>query len=54
MQSGFSVFSYYNVEILIRMIKSMRMRWGGHVACMGKKIVMHTEFWWESQRERDH
>jgi hypothetical protein len=34
MKSGSSVFSYYNVDILIIMIKSM-MRWAGHVARMG-------------------
>jgi hypothetical protein len=26
---------------IIRMIKSRRMRWAGHVACMGKKMSMY-------------
>jgi hypothetical protein len=38
---------------IIGMIKSRRMRWAGHVARMGRR-EMHIEFWWESQKERDH
>jgi hypothetical protein len=38
---------------IIRVVKSRRMRWLGHVARMGR-IEMHTAFWWESQKERDH
>jgi hypothetical protein len=34
MGNGFAAFSYCNVDILISMITSMRMRWAGHVACM--------------------
>jgi hypothetical protein len=34
--------------------KSRRMRWAGHVACMGAGGGEHTEFWWESYKERDH
>jgi hypothetical protein len=30
--------------IIIRVLKSRRMRWVGHVACMGEK-QMHTEVW---------
>jgi hypothetical protein len=33
-----------------RIIKSRRMRWAGHVARMGTLI----DYWWESQRKRDH
>jgi hypothetical protein len=35
------------------MIKSKRVRWAGHVASIGRK-VMHIGFWWESQKETDH
>jgi hypothetical protein len=35
------------------MNKSKRMRWAGHVARMGRR-GMHIEYWWESQKERDH
>jgi hypothetical protein len=42
----------YSLPSIIRMIKS-RMRWAGHVTQMGRK-AMHTRFWWESQKERDH
>jgi hypothetical protein len=37
----------------IRMIKSKRMRWTGHVAQMGQR-GMNTGYLWESQKERDH
>jgi hypothetical protein len=37
---------------IIRVVKSRRMRWLGHVARMGRR-GMHIEFWWESQKERD-
>jgi hypothetical protein len=34
---------------IIRMIKSKRMRWAGHVARMGRR-GMHIGYWWESQK----
>jgi hypothetical protein len=36
----------------IRMIKSRRMRWTGHVARMGRRGV-HIGYWWEGQKKRD-
>jgi hypothetical protein len=36
----------------IRVFKSRRMRWAGHVAS-GKREV-HTGFWWGDLREGDH
>jgi hypothetical protein len=36
---------------IIRMFKSRRIKWAGHVA--GMRIRgMHEVFWWESQKER--
>jgi hypothetical protein len=33
------------------MIESIRMRWAGHVAHMGRK-GMHMGFWWETKGKR--
>jgi hypothetical protein len=38
---------------IIRMIKSRRMRWAGHVVRMGSRGI-HIEFWWENRKEGDH
>jgi hypothetical protein len=43
----------YSSPSIIRVIKSRRMRWAGHVARMGRKGTL-IDYWWESQRERDH
>jgi hypothetical protein len=43
---------YYSPSI-IRIIKSRRMRWAGHVARMGRRGTL-IDYWWESQWERDH
>jgi hypothetical protein len=43
---------YFSPSI-IRIIKSKRMRWAGHVARMGRRGT-HIDYWWESQKERDH
>jgi hypothetical protein len=44
----------YSSPSRIRMNKSRRMRWAGHVARMGKKRELRIGYWWGSQRERDH
>jgi hypothetical protein len=45
----------YSSPSIIRIIKSRRMRWAGHVARMGENIIIIIiDYWWESQRERDH
>jgi hypothetical protein len=38
---------------IIRMIKSRKMKWAGHVALIGRR-GMHIGYWWGSQKERDH
>jgi hypothetical protein len=38
---------------IIRMIKSRRMRWAGHVTRVWKRR-MHIGYWWENQKERYH
>jgi hypothetical protein len=38
---------------IIRMIKSRRIRWTGHVARMGRR-GMHIGYRWEIQKEKDH
>jgi hypothetical protein len=43
----------YSSSSIIRIIKSRRMRWAGHVARIGEKGA-RIDYWWESQRERDH
>jgi hypothetical protein len=43
----------YSSPSIIRIIKSRRMGWTGHVALMGRR-VMHIGYWWESQKEADH
>jgi hypothetical protein len=42
----------YSSPSIIRLIKSRRMRWAGHVARMGEKRNAYRLLW-ESQRERD-
>jgi hypothetical protein len=42
----------YSSPSIIRIIKSRRMRWAGHVARMGRRGT-RIDYWWESQREGD-
>jgi hypothetical protein len=44
----------YSSPNIIRMTKSRRMRWAGHVARMGEKRNAYIGYWWESQKEGDH
>jgi len=43
----------YSSPDIIRVIKSRRMRWAGHVASIGARRVVYG-FWWGNLRERDH
>jgi hypothetical protein len=43
----------YSSPSITIIIKSRRMSWAGHVARMGRRGT-HTDYCWESQRERDH
>jgi hypothetical protein len=43
----------YSSPNIIRVIKSRRVRWAGHVAHVGKREV-RTGFWWGDLREGDH
>jgi hypothetical protein len=43
----------YSSLNIIRIIKSKRMRWAGHVARVGER-EMHTGFWCGDLREGDH
>jgi hypothetical protein len=43
----------YSSPNIIRIIKSRRMRWAGHLARMDEKRNAYRLLW-ESQKERDH
>ena len=43
----------YSSPNIIRVLKSRKMRWVGHVALMGS-VEVHTAFWWGNLRERGH
>ena len=43
----------YSSPSIVRVIKSGRMRWAGHVARMGGGKA-YTRFWWRNLKERDH
>jgi hypothetical protein len=44
--------SLYSAPNIVRVIKSRRLRWAGHVACMGEG-EMFTGFWSEGPKGRD-
>ena len=43
----------YSSPNIVRVIKSRRMRWAGHVASMGEERG-RIGSWWGNRRERDH
>jgi hypothetical protein len=42
----------YSSPNIVRVIKSRRIRWAGHVACMGGEVFMG--FWLGGLKVRDH
>jgi hypothetical protein len=47
------IHNLYASPIVIRMVKSKRMRCAGHVARMGQR-GRHVGIWWEGQKEIDY
>jgi len=43
----------YSSPNIVWVMKLRRMRWAGHVACMGEESVCIGS-WWGNRRERDH
>jgi hypothetical protein len=50
--AGLNLHNLYSSPSIIRMIKSRRMRWAGHVVRMGRR-GMYVGYWWEIHKERD-
>jgi hypothetical protein len=53
LQRNEELHDLYCSSNVIRMMKSRRMRWAGHIVRTGGEEV-HTEFWWGNLTERDH
>jgi hypothetical protein len=45
--------SLYSSPNIVRVIKSRRYRWAGHVTCMGRKELFRG-FWLRGPKVRDH
>jgi hypothetical protein len=41
----------YSLTNIVRVVKSRRKRWAGHVARMGEERGVHR-YWWGNMRER--
>jgi hypothetical protein len=48
--AGRGFHNLYFSPIIITLTESRRMKWAGHVSCMGDKIT----FWQGNLKERDH
>jgi hypothetical protein len=44
----------YSSPSIFRAIKSRRMRWAGHVACMGERRGVYRVLVWKPEGERPH
>jgi hypothetical protein len=47
------IHNLYPSSSKIRMIKCRRMGWTGQIVRTARRGI-HTGYWWESQKERDH
>jgi hypothetical protein len=45
--------NFYSSPSIIKMMNTMRMRWAGNAARMGRRGI-HRGFWWERRKARDH
>jgi hypothetical protein len=48
---NYELHSLYSSPNIVRVIKSRRMRWSGHVARMGEGRDIYRVFFWEARRE---
>ena len=46
-------YALYSSLNIIRVIKSRRIKWAGHVACV-EVGDLHTGFWWEDLKGGNH